>query len=49
MDKEPAVGGTKRPVARAKKSRYITPITRDFPQEGFLSSDTAFKSLYFEI
>lgn len=48
MDKEPPVGGTKRLVAYAKKSRYITPATRDLSQKG-LSSDTALKSLYFEI
>lgn len=43
MHKEPAVCGTKRPVAHAKKSRYITPVTRGLTQEGFLSSDTALK------
>ena len=28
MDKDPAVGETKKPVAHAKKTRYITPLTR---------------------
>lgn len=49
MHKEPAGGGTKKPVAHAKKSRCVTPVTRGLTQEGFLNSDTALKILYFEI
>lgn len=52
MDKAPAAGETKKPVPRAEKTGYLTPLTRVLGMEGkksFLNSDTAFELQYFEM